>query len=624
MNECLLSDVAGRKLLGFRMLSTALEDRWTGFGMNDFGARPRNYGLHPSHVELVQWRSAFIDVAVRFGTSGDPDLEIPARQTLANAFRGMWHQEAMREKLIASARKLHAYRPWGEGWKAIRSIIYFDHAKRKSMSNFEPLPDNLAALEKELEPHDLIPAIQTYVLSKGLDYWALDADFDHEDINKYDEARKRLEAKAFQLGEDFAISDHKLDELGSNLFSNDEMFVCAAFGAGLARGAHDFRTGWQRLVEQLEKLPEVGRGGAIFRGFIKEVDAVESVLAQELLDFSALHPALRHALVYLHPWGKFTETDLERCMVILDDPDIPPSIYKPILWRDEYAHLPKEHVLDLAMRLLSKSGGSDVVLDALSMRLHGKDIFVDTLGPDFRKIGLRAAIQSLLSDHNDLGGSMGYHMESVINIALRFDGNEAEKREWLDAIFSVADRHYGYVISCENAIGTTATLMPEAFLNRVFEGSEEQQESRQFLIRDSDLRASPLAAINMDVLIEWCRARNDTCVWGPIAAGINLWTKDEELEGLAMSESALRLLEASPEPEAVLEAFANRVTPSSWSGSRVSVMQLRADAIRKLVEHERTEIAAVAQTISTNLAQLIECQKERERREDMKHEQRFE
>lgn len=89
------------------------------------------------------------------------------------------------------------------------------------------------------------------------------------------------------------------------------------------------------------------------------------------LAFCAQHPVLRHALVYLHPWGKFSEFDLERCMMLLDEPDIPISMYEPILWRDEYAHLPKR-LIELAIRLLSKPGGSDVVLEALSMRLHDR------------------------------------------------------------------------------------------------------------------------------------------------------------------------------------------------------------------------------------------------------------
>lgn len=620
MNECLSSSVAGRRSLGLRMLSTALEARWSGSGVNEFGARPRDYGFQPNHDQLVQWRSAFIDKALKLGTSGDLALEVPARQIMANTFRGMWRQVAMREKLVDAARKLHAHQSWGEGWKAVRTTIYFAHTKRKDGDDVEPPPDNLAALERELEPHDLIPAILTYVLSNRQDYWALDANFDHEKIHKYDEARQRLETKALRLGEEFALSDHKLEVLGPSLFSYDGGPNRAAFGRGLARGAHDLRVGWQQLVEQFDRQSKANKNYVLFEGFIEEVGAIDSDLVRILFDQCAQHPKLRQVLVNLHPCGIFTETDLDRCMAILDDPDIHPSMYEPILWRDEFAHLPKDRIIDLAQRLLSKPNGDDVVLEALSMRLHDKEVAVDTLGSDLRLIGLRAAVQSISTDDNDPGGTKGYNMECVVDAALRFDGNEDEKLEWLDTIFAVVDEHYGYIHSCENAIATTAALMPAAFLNRVFDGTEKQQHLRQFFIRHSGLEPSILAKIDVDVLIEWCSARNDTNVWAIVAAGISLWEQDGNQGAVIMSESALRLLEASPEPEAVLEAFVERVT----SGSRANAMQPGTDAIRKLVEHERSDIAAAAKTLSANLVQLIERQKEQEKREDMEHEQRFE
>ncbi|CAJ1878985.1 hypothetical protein CKOHBEJN_02062 [Aeromonas hydrophila] len=624
MNECFLSDVPRRRSLGFKMLSTALEDRWTGFGMNAFGARPRDYGLHPNHDELVQWRRAFIDEAVQLGTSGDPALEVPARQVMANTFRGMWNQQAIREKLIDAARKLHEYHPWGEGWKAIRTMIYIHHhTKCKKSNNVEPIPDCLVALEKELEPHDLLPTIMMYVLSRVHGPWTLDTDFDHNDHNKYQAAERRLTTKAFQLGEEFAVSSHNFDELGPNLFSNDHMPYRTAFGRGLAKGGHDLYSAWLKLVEYLEIQPAGYKNLLVFEGFIEEVDSIDPALAKVLLDQCAQHPQLRHGLVELHPRRNFTEADLDRCMNIMDDSDINPSMYESILWRDEYGDLSRDRVIDLAIRLLRKPRGCDVVLRALSMRLHGKESG-DQLGLDFRQIGLKAAILSLPKEHCDPSGMDDYNMECVINAALRFDGNEPEKQEWLDAIFAVFDLHYGDVHSYESAIETTASLMPEAFLDRVFEGTEEQQKRRRFFICNSDLRFSPLSHINMDFLIAWCCARNEPRVWVAIAASINLWKKDEEIEGFEMSELALRLLESSPDPAIVLEIFAERVTPSSWSGSRAKVMQSRAEAIHKLVEHERADISTAAQTVSANLVQLIERQKEREQREDVEHEQRFE
>ncbi|MEN3760207.1 hypothetical protein [Aeromonas veronii] len=623
MNECFSSDVPRRKSLGFKMLSTALEDRWTGFGSNAFGARPRDYGLHPNHDELVQWRRAFIDEAVQLGTSGDPALEVPARQIMANTFRGMWGQQAIREKLVDAARKLHAHSPWGDGWKAVRSTIYFNHTKKKNVNNVEPIPDSLVALEKALEPHDLLPTIMMFVLSRAHGPWTLDTDFDHNDHNKYQAAERRLTTKAFQLGEEFAVSSHNFDELGPNLFSNDYMPYRTAFGRGLAKGGHDLYSAWLKLVEYLEIQPAGYKNLLVFEGFIEEVDSIDPALAKVLLDQCAQHPQLRHGLVELHPRRNFTEADLDRCMNIMDDSDIHPSMYESILWRDEYGDLSRDLVIDLAIRLLRKPRGFDVVLRALSMRLHGKESG-DQLGLDFRQIGLKAAILSLPKDHCDPSGMDDYNMECVINAALRFDGNEPEKQEWLDAIFAVVDLHYGDVHSYEGAIETTASLMPEAFLNRVFEGTEEQQKRRWFFMCNSDLRFSPLSHINMDFLIAWCCARNEPRVWGAIAASINLWDKDEEIEKLEISELALRLLEASPSPAIVLEIFAERVTPSSYSGSRAEVMQSREKAIRKLVEHERADISTAAQRVSANLIQLIERQKEREQREDMEHEQRFE
>lgn len=624
MNECFSSDVARRRSLGINMLSSALGGPpWTGFGISEFGARPRDFGFQPNDDELVEWRSAFIDVAMRLGTSGIPDLEEAARLTLANQFRGMWCQKTIRNKLVEAARELHIYHPWGEGWKAICSTIYFDYKRRKDEDGLESLPDNLAALERELEPNDLVPTIMVYVLSKGHDYWALNADYDHDGPNMFGKVRELLEAKAFRLGEDFAASVHELGDLGTNLFTNEWMPYRAAFGKGLAKGATDLQIAWQQLIEQLDEHPEVYKDFTVFGGFIEETDYIDSIVAQKLLDQCSQHPELRHVLVGLHPRREFTEIDLDRCMAILDDPDIRPGMYGRILWGREYANLPGGRVLELAQRLLSKPKGDDVVLDALSMELHDQEESVDTLGSNLRLIGLRAAIQRLQRNQSDPGGSTDYSMSRVIDAALRFDGNEIEKIEWVDTIFSVFDDYHDCIYSFENSIETTAVLMPEAFLNRVFKGTEEQHQ-RLYFICSHGLHQSPIKKIGVGFLIEWCRAKNDSSVWPSVATAISLWSKDEELEIITMLDSAIMFLEASPEPEAVLEVFAERVTQSSLSDSRVNVMQPRMEAIGTLVKHERADLSEAARSVCAKLIKRIERERACEQREDMEREQRFE
>lgn len=625
MNECIGSSMAGRRRLGLEMLETALGGPpWTGFGINEFGARPRDYGFRPSYDELVEWLITFIDIVVRLATSRVPELEDDARLILANKFRWIWRQEGMRSKLIDAARKLHAHRPWGEGWKAVRSTIYFSHTKRNDNEDLDPLPEGLVTLERELEPNDLVPAVMAYVLSKGRDFWALNADFEREGPNKFIKIKEILNAKAFQLGQDFAVSTHELDELGPNLFLRDGMPYRVEFGKGLAKGAPDLRVYWQKLITQMNLQHKSQSDFSVIRGFIEETNSIDKALAQELLDQCAQHSELRFELVNLHPWQEFTEIDLDRCMSLLDDSDIRPHMYGAILWGEQFSNLPESRVLELAQRLLSKPNGDEVVLEALSMKLPDKGDATDTLGLALRTIGLSAAIQRFQRDHNDLGGYLDYAMERVIDATLRFDGNEVEKLEWLNTIFAVVDEHFGYIFSFEDAIGITAAWMPKEFLSRIFDGTEDQQQRRLHFINHDDSHQSPIAKIDVDILIEWCGTTKDPQVWASVASGINLWSKDGEQSPICLQDDALRFLEASPEPRAVLEIFAEHVAPSSWSGSRANVMQPRVEAIGRLVTHERADISKSARAVYKKLTNWVEKEKERERLEDEALEQRFE
>ena len=187
------------------------------------------------------------------------------------------------------------------------------------------------------------------------------------------------------------------------------------------------------------------------------------------------------------------------------------------------------------------------------------------------------------------------------------------------------DKRYGFIHSFEKAIETTAGLMPKEFLNRVFQGTEDQQHRRTYFIRHGGIRRCPLSKIDVADLIEWCQHRNEPDVWALVASGIKLWEKgDGHRDGSSITASAVEFLEAAPEPEPVLHAYADRVTPSSWSGSRADVMQPRAVAISELTQHEREEIAQAAKSVSDRLAMEIERERVRDRQRDEEREQRFE
>ncbi|WP_299938254.1 hypothetical protein [uncultured Pelagimonas sp.] len=626
MQECIQSDNPKRQALGFRMLSAALDGPpWMGSGMNEFGARPRDFGFRPNHDQLVAWRSAFLDVAVQLGTTDNIDLSNPARLALANEFRGMWHQEAMRDRLVDAARVLHTHEPWGEGWLAIRSTIYFDYTKRKPDEDPEPLPDILAALQADLEPRDLLPTIMTYVLSKGADYWSLDSDFDNDDPKKYHEAEQRLQAKAKKLGEDFAASGQELAALGPNLFSNDWMPYRGSFGQGLAKGAHDQDSTWHELVAQLEKRSDPSFNYSVHAGFIEEIASSDPASAQKLLDQCANHHLLCRTLVGLHPSHGFTEIDLDRCLAALDKPEVPGWMYGAMLWRDEYAALPHDRIVGLAERILAKPHGDDVVLEGLSMKLHGKDGAEDTLGLDLRHIGLDAATKRILRDQNDPGGSTDHSMENVIDSALLFEGNEDKKHAWLNTIFDLVDARYGSFHGFNKSIQTTAARMPDAFLDRAFAGDEEARQRRRFFIESGGMDRLPLTEINVDRLISWCERQDDSGVWAMVGASINLWETDQKKKLVALSEDAMKFLGSAPDARAVLSSYASRLEPRSGSsGNQADSMQPRANAIGALANRENTTIAKAAEAVFVEANRRIEDIRRREQRRTEEREQTFE
>jgi len=623
MRKCLQSEAANRRSLGLKMLKMTLDNHWSGFGSRDFGARPRDYGFYPNHDELQEWRCAFIDIAVKLGVSSDSELKSSAREILANTFGGLWRQVALRNKLLESARFLHQHSPWSEGLHAIRAKNYFDRKNQEGKGRQVSI--ELIKLESELEPVDLIARIQAYVFPARHSHWGMDPEFEIEGTETYKDSARRLADRARNLGAEFAASGRSLSELGERLFGRDSMSLVDAFGNGLAQGTPDIRAYWGKLIEYLDLVEQDVRNYAVFAGFIEAVDSADRTVAQELLDQCARHSELRKVLVGLHPIQSFTEQDLDRCISVLEYPDVNLRIYEALLWRQEYVHLPISSIYDLTSRILKLPLGDDIVLEALSMRLHKKDEYADILGLEFRKIGLKAAIQRFQRDDNDIGDSIDYALEKVVSASLRFDGNEALKLEWVDTILSVAEQRYGYISGFEETIQTTISLMSREFLNRVFDAPEEQHELRLSFMQRAGIDRSPMAKANVSDLIEWCRLRGDDSVWAKITYGLNHWSTSAENKGTSLSEAAIQFLEASPDPESILEVLAASVTPNSWAGrSRADVMEPRADGIAKLTHHDRPDIASAAKRVFEELLVEIEEIRKREQQSDEAAEQRFE
>lgn len=625
MRSALWSTDKKVRSFGLKMLSKALDGpQWTGMDIWDFGARPRDFGYEPDPAQLVEWRNLFIDLAGQAGLDPDLYLSQQAREVLAQEFRGLWSHAAIRGRLVDAAIALNGQRPWTDGWKAVQSTIFFVN-RNKNGGEAPPLAQEaLLSLRDALAPKDLVSSVRAYLFGKNSDLWSLDPDFDHDDASKFANAQQRLHERVQGLGEQFGLSELGLDQLGVELFSASYMPYGRAFGIGLAKGANDPKARWTELVEVLRRSGIAKFNCSVLSGFIDEIGRLCQGLDRQILDECLADPLLRQAIVILHPSKDFGEADLDRCVKALEDPDVGAWNYGSVIWRKEFGALPEAKVLDLATRLLEKPDGDRVVIDALHMKLHDTDKAVDVLGHDLRRIGLVAAVSQLNHDRGGDNDRIDHEMAEVLRPSLMFEGNGAEKSAWLDAIFSSVDGRHGHALSYDQAVQVTAECVTGAFLDRAFSGDEGQRKRRLRLLGHGNFRRSLLSTTDVGKIIEWCQAKADPDVWVGVTTGLDVFETSDDEKTVAISERCIQFLEACPNPEEVLNRFADRIIPTGWSGSRADIMDRNTNAFAALSEHSDPRIAQATRRVVVEARTWIARERDRERREDEASEQTFE
>ena len=625
VRKAIWSGESSQRSLGIKMLSKTLDGPyWSGGDMGDFGARPRNFGYEPNRTQFTSWRQLFIGIALEAGLDGDLDLSERVRAILAQEFRGLWHHAAVRTSLTAAATRLNELRPWTDGWKAIQSTIYFDYRTKADGTAATPIPPELSDLRALLAPKDMVSTLKTYLFGRTHDLWSLDPSFDHDDVSKYEKAQARLTEVVTDLGEQFGQSGMSAGTLGFELFSTNWMPYGHAFGIGLARGAHDPSEKWADLVELLRKSGITNFNCTVLSGFVEEAGRRQQGLDRKILDECVTDPMLRSAIVLLHPRDNFDEADLDRCMKALEHVDVAAWSFGGLLWGSHYSKLPAAKTVELANMLLQKPNGDDALLDALGMRLHDTKASVDTLGLELRRLGLIAAISRIGRDRNGNATMVEHHMAAVIAPCLMNEGNDKEKLVWLDAIFSNVDAHYGYGSGYEEAIQVTAATVTEEFLDRVFSGDDRQRRARSHFLEQGGVDRSILATVDIPRVVEWCRSKSDPAVWSSLAMAIDIFVTSGDEKSTGLREKCIQFLEASPQPDLVMNAFASRITPNGWSGSRADIMEWNTNALAALMDHENPDIADAARLVVADARGWVLQERDRERREDEAQEQTFE
>ena len=621
----LFSDDPGARHLGVGMLESALNSGpWLSFGAHEFGARPRSFGYQPSTFdEQNQWFKRFLALALEIATRENSDQSDLARHIIAEQYRNLWRQPALRSELSVIAKALTERSPWIEGWKAVRAIQHHYYRARKNPDESRGL-DLLNELDELLKPTNLVDQVRTYVLTPAHIQVRLDDEFDFDDPDRIPASRKRAAARAFDLGETVAGDPAIIGDLSEQLFRTLGGYVLE-FGKGMASSCPDLPSLWTRMVEHLERAGDSARHCQLLQGILEVIHQRDASLADRILDEAVQTPSLRNFFVWLQLSIPLNPRAVQRLLDCLDFDDTAIFQFGQIAWPHPPAVLDESDLARVLLKLLDRRDGAEIVLDGLNTRAPIPETDPDfSFGEDLSRVGLRAASRYLRSYNGHGGADTDNSIRRVLTCSMNAASLAAEIDDLLEAFFVAIRTSYGYIGDLEETAHTLIAKAPHTFFDRVFLSDELDEAERARLFAEQHWEGNVLSALDPSILLNWCSQGEFQERLALVSEAIYPFATESGNADIELSDQARALLDASPDAYETLTRFAHCIRPSSWSGSLANIIARRRRPFELLLGHERKDVRATVEKLIPRIRDAEELEREHERAEDQERDQRFE
>ncbi|GEN01519.1 hypothetical protein [Methylobacterium radiotolerans] len=584
----------------------------SGYGF-EFGARSRDYGLHPHNgQEIRDWYTTALGFAAPYlladGSVGDG-----VREVVARAFSELWAKVGQAAELTRLAYVIADTRGfWHSGWVAVR--------RTRTYKGEHLTPDSLAelsALEEVLRPRTTADKVRSVVLHG--DSAALgEMENAEKDIMQ---AMAREAAAIARLAQE-AIADGTTWPALLPEVAAGKGYRAERFGEGLAQATEAPRAIWEALVAQIAAIPEPGFYA--LRGFLRGTEQQNVTLARTLLDETLEDPVLA-------PWFPFLQagTTLDDVALVRLHRALATAV-TPI---DQFSHLARSGTLgtvaepELGRLLLTigdSTGGNAIALEILHTRLSLSRNAKQEIGPDL----IRTA-HTLLSGFRFERGRIGhspedYELAQMARMTLAGDGGQHVVRVLCQSLMLAMARyeigHYEY----DELVQAMFEVHPFEMLDTLFsEDAISRRRSAELLNELPRTGRPPMGSVPDDVVLTWCdRDPEDRY---PLAATfVQLFAQPDDQTPRAWTDLAQRLLTDAPDPIPVLEILIDRLHPREWNGSLAVEIASRLRLLDQLDIRGLPTLATVRERARAELTEWLMRRQEFEEAEGLARDGRFE
>ncbi|WP_312835603.1 hypothetical protein [Comamonas sp.] len=602
-----------------KFLESALRaHHWTGFGPFHFGARKRGPGWSPqTHDDVIGWYAGFIQLLLPTLESAQMGDREWAKSLLASHFRELWSFAQCIDPLEQIIRDHGAGGQWPEVWLSIKKTLHYDstHLSPDALSR-------LLSLERLTAPSSTLAEIRSYAL---LSPWG------HVDLRDgdYEENMENMQKKVILLGELAAAEPQILEDLGAEIWKGDSTALLW-FGEGLAKVEVDRLSTFYRLVASLITHGSKRTHPVLLAGFIRSVHNIDPAQAQKMLENALEMPALKHHAVYFIAAAPISPWASEKLLQLAQGGQQEAWHFRHLIYDRVHEAIPDEKFTNILSAINVLDKGYLSTIDLLRMRFSHAINKNHLPSEDLRAVA-RATIRKFMAEHQSaIERVPGYRLDEFLAVCLDAAAPANEVQEIIEIVCEGIETYRLSAFDLSNVIATLARNHPEMLLQTIFDRGEDWKYIASSLFKErvgsenASLNEAPLERI-----MAWCGDDQERIqktaglVHSYTVCGLAKSSEDHP-KRMVLSDHIKSLLAAATDKHAMVETIFEDINPSSWSGSRANIMEIRSKAFEELLDYPDTEVQAWVRTKLAILKQVIRTEQEREAAEHNRREQRFE
>lgn len=268
--------------------------------------------------------------------------------------------------------------------------------------------------------------------------------------------------------------------------------------------------------------------------------------------------------------------------------------------------------------LATKPGGQSVSIDILHMQF-----FLDIQDRRPHAPELIAGARQLLIqlDVSSDARLEDYALGAVVKACTLGDGGEAPARRFCELLLAAAEERDIYTYYHKEVLEALFKTQPIVALDVFFGGENSPSGSTLHTVRTISTRENdPFDQIPADVILDW--ASRDPSRYSTLAAHVEPFRTSGQL--VAWNPVLAALVDAAPNPIAMLRVISQRLRPDQWSGSYASVLESNAYLFGAFDARDDVEIAAFLAEEKVRMLEEATIEREHENQRDKHRDERFE